>query len=70
MPAPVSVTDFYLAELVGEIRGLRADLQSATSPAGAPQPPAGDGAMPPESAEVELTEPKPSKAMSRTRKRA
>lgn len=58
MPAPVSVTDFYLAELVGEIRGLRADLQSATSPAGAPQPPAGDEV-------VELTEPKPAKARVR-----
>lgn len=45
-PSPVSVTDFWLRELVDELKGLRADMASARTPA----PPAGG---------VELREPKP-----------
>ena len=61
LPNAVSVGDELLVALIGEVRGLRDDVQALRAP------------MPPESSggEVELREPKPaSRSRSRSKKQA
>jgi hypothetical protein len=64
LPAPVSVTDELLAKLIGEVRGLRSDLQELRPN---PQPGAAPGRTRAAAAggEVELTEPKPPRARAK-----
>lgn len=57
LPDPLTTTDVYLAHVLGELVGLRADLAASRG---------GETAPPAEGGPIELIEPKPASKVRRT----